>query len=213
MKTRMGRPILLTVLFMALLNLNSIAQTEFGIKAGPNLAKYSGTLIGADYKYKVGFFVGGYVNFGITEELKIQPEILFALHGSRFVTGDIEVREGPDELPVIGPFKTKTTETTVQIPIMAQYFVADRFYFEGGPQFGIILNRNEELIESPFNDPSFNQTMDFDPDTFDLGLAVGAGYELNETIALNVRYFFGLIERDLFEVKSSVLNLGIEYQL
>lgn len=209
----MKKSLLLIGIIVLSINWSTMAQTEYGLKTGLNVSKFSGTLIGAEYKQKIGFYAGGYANFGISEKFKVQPEILFALQGSNFVIENMEIRDDPNDIPKVGDFKTKTTETTISIPIVAQYFVADGFYLEAGPQIGLILNRKEVIIESPTDDPNFNGPADFNNDTFDLGLAVGAGYELSDKLTLNFRYFFGLIERDLFNVKSSVLNLGIEYKL
>ena len=187
-------------------------STEFGLKTGINFAKYNGDLIGAEYKGKVGFYVGGFANFKISDKFKIQPELLYALQGSNYVS-TIEVREDPSEPTVVGEFKVKSNESTISIPIVAQYFVVEKFYFEAGPQIGIIISHKDEVIESPTDDPSFYDTSGIDYDTFDFGFAVGAGYKLSEKFNVNFRYFFGLIERDFSKVKSSVLNLGVEYKL
>lgn len=203
------------ILMLLLINFNVKGQessTEFGMKAGVNFAKYSGTLVGANYQGKLGFYAGGFVNFGISEKFKIQPEVLFALQGSNFLIKDMEIRDGSGDIPKVGDFKTRTTETTISIPIVAQYYVADRFYLEAGPQAGIILDSKGKVIKSPTDDPNFNNTVDFDHDVFDLGIALGAGYLLNEKIALNFRYFLGLIGRNTLDVKSSVLNLGLDYK-
>lgn len=184
---------------------------KFGVKAGANFSKYSGTLIASDYRRKLGFYAGGFANIMITEKFKIQPELLFALQGSNFVIKDIEIRENQSDIARAGDFKTKTTESTISIPLLARYYASKSFYLESGPQLGLIINREEKVIESPTDNPDFNQVTDFDNDIFDLGLAIGAGYALSNHFTLNSRYFLGLIERDINNVKSSVFNLGIEY--
>jgi hypothetical protein len=189
------------------------SNIDFGIKTGVNQAKYTGTLIAAEYNFKTGFYIGGFANFSVTERFKIQPELLFALQGSNFTIKNIEIREYPSEPPIIGDYKTKISETTISIPIIAQYLISEKFFIELGPQIGLILDRKEEVTKSPTDDPTFNTINDFDPDFFDLGLTTGVGYSFNEKFSLNFRYFFGLIERDLFKVKSSVINLGLEYKL
>lgn len=188
-------------------------KMEFGIKGGLNYASYRTPDAFIDvYKGKFGFYLGGFASFAITEKFKVQPELLFALQGARFVIKDIEIREGSDEIPLIGDLKKNVHESTIILPIMGQYYINETFYVEAGPQFGFILSTKEKLITSPTDDPNFNAPQTADPDTFDAGLAFGAGYRLNEKLSLNLRYYFGLIKRDL-GVYSSVPNLGLEYKL
>tara|TARA_R100000935_G_scaffold13736_5_gene27657 strand:+ start:83341 stop:83991 length:651 start_codon:yes stop_codon:yes gene_type:complete len=193
------------------------SDIEFGLKGGVNYAKFTPnpSIRGielAQYQRKFGFYVGGYSNFTLSEKFKIQPELLFALQGSVFLIEDIEIRESADELPIVGDFKTKITETTISVPVVAKYYVTNTFYLEAGPQFGFIINREDKVIESLSDDPNFNTRPDFDYDIFDFGVALGVGLKLTEQLSLNSRYFIGLIKRD-DSVKSSVFNLGVEYGL
>ncbi len=68
------------------------AQTEYGIKAGTNISKYTGDMLFNDvYNYRFGFYGGGFLNITINEKLKIQTELFFAQQGSNFVIKDIEI--------------------------------------------------------------------------------------------------------------------------
>lgn len=205
--------LLLLVCLFTLLYSTAHSQTAFGLKAGMNLSKYSGNSASSNYKYKPGFYAGGFANFNLGEKFELQPELLFALQGSNFVIEDIEVRESQDELPKRGDFKTKTTETTISVPVVARYFASKEFYLEAGPQLGIILDRKEEITESPSDDPDINVVQEWGNNTFDFGLAMGAGYHFTNALTANFRYFLGLAERDVSKMKSSVLNLGIEFRL
>lgn len=210
----MKRKLLIIIGILLITNLEINAQTEYGIKAGPNISKYTGDLLFNDeYNYRFGFYVGGFINFNIDEKFKIQSELLFAQQGTDLIIKDIEIREFPDQPPIIGDSKTEIVESTLIIPVLAQFYVKENIYLEAGPQFGYIINRNEEITESPIDDPGFNNVSDFDYDKFDLGISLGAGYELNDTVTINLRYYFGLIGRDFADYKSSVFNLGIEYRL
>jgi len=187
-------------------------KVSFGIKTGVNFSKYNKDIQYSEYKGKVGFYVGGLANISISEKFKIQPELLFALQGSTFLIKDLEILESPEEPPVVGDFKTHITESTIVIPIMAQYYISEKFYFEAGPQLGLIVNNKEEVKESPTDDPTFSVVYEYDADVFDIGLSFGAGLKVSENIIINARYFLGLIERDFRQVKSSVINLGAEYR-
>ncbi|GHC59117.1 porin family protein [Ulvibacter litoralis] len=209
----MRKTALLIGIFIILFSSKTIAQTEFGAKAGLNFSKYSGSLYLAKYQFKMGFYAGGFAAININEKFKIHTELLFALQGSNFLIKEVTIRESPYEIAKVGDFKTKITETTISVPLVAQYYLADGIYFETGPQMGLILKQKEKVIKSPTDDPEFNATMDFENNTFDFGLVVGAGYELNEELTLNLRYYFSTIEHSVLEVKSAVINLGLEYEL
>jgi hypothetical protein len=154
------------------------------------------------------------VNFEISDDFKIQPELIFAMQGAKFVNENIEIFDPNDSSSTLVDFESNINESTIIIPIVAQYFVSDNFYLEGGPQFGYIINRKENITKDPFANISGTPTepMDFDYDKFDLGLTFGIGYKISEKISVNTRYFFGLIERNN-TIKSSVFNLGLEYKI
>ncbi len=153
------------------------------------------------------------MNFEISDDFKIQPELIFAVQGSKFVNENLELID-TEGFSSIVDFESNINESTIIIPIVAQYFVSENFYLEGGPQFGYIINRKEKITKDPFADISGTPTepIDFDYDKFDFGLTFGIGYKFSEKISLNTRYFFGLIERNN-TIKSSVFNLGLEYKI
>src|SRR5690606_11116384 len=161
---------------------------------------------------KIGFYFGGFADMGITEKFKVQPELLLAMQGARFVLKDIEFRDDANNEPKVGDLEKSINESTILLPIMAQYHLNETFYVEAGPQFGFILSNKEKIITSPTDDPNFNAPSTADPDTFDAGVAFGAGFKLTESLVLNARYYFGLIKPD-YGIYSSVLNFGFEYSL
>ncbi|NVK51507.1 MAG: PorT family protein [Flavobacteriaceae bacterium] len=205
--------------FLITVNINGQNSTEFGIKAGANYAQYTPDFkVGGndfvDYKRKLGFYVGGFVNIEIADKIKVQPELLFAIQGTSVLIEDVQVTDSDGFFTTVSDYESNINESTISIPVVVQYLFNDKFYMEGGPQFGYIIDRKEKIKKDPFeefggiDDPN----SDFDYDKFDLGLSFGFGYRLTENLGINTRYFFGLIERNN-TIKSSVLNLGIEYKL
>jgi hypothetical protein len=206
--------------FLFTININGQnSTTEFGIKAGANYAQYTPDFkVGGndfvDYKRKLGFYAGGFVNIEIADKIKIQPELIFAIQGTSVLIKDVEVTSSDEFFTTITDYKSNINESTITVPVILQYLFNDKFYMEGGPQFGYIIDRNEKIKQDPFEQFGGinNQNSDFDYDKFDFGLAFGIGYKLSEDLGINSRYFFGLIERNN-TIKSSVFNLGIEYKL
>ena len=207
------------------------ADMTIGFKTGANYSSYKPKYIisgieDVRYDRKFGFYLGGFLNFEISDDFKIQPELIFAVQGAKFVYENIELigTNGFNSIvdivvfesnfSSIVDFESNINESTIIIPIVAQYFVSESFYLEGGPQFGYIINRKENITKDPFEGISGTPTepMDFDFDKFDFGLTFGIGYNFSEKISLNTRYFFGLIERNN-TIKSSVFNLGLEYKI
>jgi len=193
--------------------------TKYGLKAGLNYSKYTPNLEidgveVLDFNRRVGFYAGGYISFGFSDILKLQPELLFALQGTN-TSSEIEFRPSGDAVSVVGEFKTSITESTISIPILLQLYPSEKFYFELGPQIGYIIGRKEKVINDPFvefGSPFGVSENCSSCDKFDFGGALGVGYIVSERININIRYFVGLIERNN-TIKSSFLNFGLEYNL
>ena len=211
---------LLVFVFFIFIN-NSKAQNtdiKIGFKAGANYSSYKPRHIfsgvgDARYDRKFGYYLGGFVNFEISDNFKIQPELIFAMQGSKFVNDNIQVADS-NGFSSIFYFESNINESTITIPVIVQYFVSENIYLEGGSQFGYIINRKENIIQDQLTDILGTPTIlsDFDYDKFDFGLTFGIGYKFSEKISVNTRYFFGLIERNN-AIKSSVFNIGLEYKI
>ncbi|MDX1761030.1 MAG: porin family protein [Christiangramia sp.] len=190
---------------------------DFGVKAGANLSKYTTNFEINGYnpnnfERKTGFYLGGFMNYEVSDIIKLQPEIVLAAAGSKN-TIPIEAR-GEMEI-ITGDFKTRITDYTLNLPLLAQVYPTKNFYFEAGPQMEYILEKDNNIQENPFDD--FNsepfQETDMEYDRFDLGAALGLGYLISENLSVNARYYAGLLGRDFIETKSSVFNLGLNYNL
>lgn len=191
-------------------------NTSFGIQAGTNYARYTPRFINPNtedirYAGKIGLYIGGFVNFRVSETIRIQPSLLFASQGSKFINENFEVRQSIDQQATEYDFKTNIIESTIVLPVVAQNYVNEKFYIEAGPQVGYIFSLKEKNVGDTLpgitNDGTRNLS---NKDKLDLGLLVGLGYKFKENFGLNSRYYFGVIERNNM-LKSSVLNLGIEY--
>lgn len=188
-------------------------NANFGIKGGVNYGKYTPNQSSIEYKYQFGFYVGGFYKTEITNKWKFQPELLFALQGSKINTKDNPLTDfNGNPLPNTSTFdfEYEIYELTISIPLPIKLYFSEQFYMESGPQFGFIVDRN--ITTSQFlldgNDNSFVREGN---DNFDFGVCLGTGYEISKSLSLNIRAFNGLIKRD--DIKSFVFNFGIEYNL
>jgi hypothetical protein len=143
----------------------SIAQSfSFGPKAGINVSNYSGGDINSDAK--VGFHLGGLLNFGFGEIFSIQPEILFSTQGAKV-----------ESLGSKKDFKINY----LNIPVMLKFRIANGFYIEAGPQAGF---RMSESIP--------DQTINNFAKMLDLSAGAGLGYQSDAGIGVGLRYMAGL---------------------
>lgn len=143
----------------------SIAQTfSFGPKAGINVSNYSGGDINSDAK--VGYHLGGLLNFGFGEIFSIQPEVLFSTQGAK-----VENRGSKKVFKI----------NYLNLPIMLKFRIANGFYVEAGPQAGFRLSENIP-----------DQTINSFAKNLDLSAGAGLGYQSDAGIGVGLRYMAGL---------------------
>lgn len=87
---------------------------KFGVKAGYANTNFSGDVT---TDAASNFYVGGLVDFSISEKLHIQPELLYSMEGS---DGDEENLD------------------FIRIPIMFKYYVAEGFNLQAGPELAFV---------------------------------------------------------------------------
>ena len=213
----MNKITLIIILLFTTISVNSQdSKIKFGIKSGINSSKYTpenyvGNIRLADYQGKLGIYIGSFLNVKISEKLKFQPELLYFNQGTKIILEDITLTDAQGNVIGMGNIESKISESTISLPIILQYFVSNKFYFEGGIQLGYIINRKEEITKNPF--PQFttgNSNMNYDK--FDFGFNIGIGLSLLENMRINTRTFLGIIERDN-AIKPLVISLGIEYEI
>jgi len=217
-------PLILVFIFMISLSINAQSiDIEFGVKAGANYSQFTPDLMVdgvkfANYKGKLGYYLGGFLNLEITEKWQFQPEFLVALQGSRIVMEDVETQGGFNSSPMLSDFESRVNDLTLVLPLEIRCFITNDFFVETGPQIGYIIDRkykaedNSFQRNTPFEINNSNDPNNFEYDKFEFGVNLGTGYKFSDNLTISARYFPGLIERDN-SIKSSVLNLGLELKL
>ncbi len=154
----------ITVLLFAL-STCAFAQTfSFGPKVGINVSNYSGGDINSDAK--VGYHLGGILNFGFGEIFAIQPEVLFSTQGAK-----VENAGSKKDFKI----------NYLNIPVMLKFRIATGFYVEAGPQAGVRLS--ESIPDQTIN--SFAKGLD-------LSLGAGFGYQSDGGLGVGLRYMAGI---------------------
>ncbi|MBF4518859.1 PorT family protein [Flavobacterium sp. ANB] len=192
------RKIILSALAVMAFGLTNAQSTKFGVKGGLNLSTITGGNV-EDNKSLVGFHVGGFAEIKIAEKFAIQPELLYSAQGSKFDGG-----------PFFEDFDVKVDY--LNIPVLAKYYIVEKFSVEAGPQLGILLSAKSEGEDVK---DSFKSV--------DLGFNVGAGFQFTENLSINLRYTIGLSpisdnadiedEEDYYDsAKNSNLALSLAYK-
>ncbi len=203
-----------TCLFIALLTtITTSAQLDnsFGIKAGTNYSQFIGDSDDI-YKGKIGYYVGGYFNIGLSDKLSLRPELMMVNQGTKF-SRSVPYGLGPDLNNE--NMESNLNDLSILIPVTFRYELVGRLFLELGPQVGYLVKRTEVFKKTPF-DSSVEGAKSKYPlsqfDRFDFGLNGGLGFDLTDRLELNARYSWGLIELD-DHYKTSVVSLGLGFKI
>ncbi|RLJ31360.1 putative outer membrane protein [Chryseobacterium sp. 7] len=189
-------------LYMVLGTLSFAQSTngpKFGAKAGGSLSSFTGS----DYKSKLGFYAGAFVNIPISKIFSIQPEVVYSQQGAKakdkYYFGGLAVTD------------IKQTLGYINVPVMVQYNATSKFYFEAGTEFGFLINAKaeENFITTPLSRNNKDSLK-----TFNFGLGIGLGYKFIPNQGVNVRYVAGLtkiVKDDVDSSKNTNFQLGINY--
>ena len=177
-------------------------EVKFGAKVALNVASVTGDV--EDPSSYIGFQIGGFAEFKLSEKFAIQPELMYSAQGGK-ESGEIEDGFDADFTHKLG---------YINIPIMAKYYVAKSFSLEVGPQIGFLtsakgkIEAEGESVEVDMKD--FYNSVDF-------GVNFGAGYDFTEKLSAGLRYNLGLsniadFEGEDFTVKNGVFSVSVGYK-
>ena len=196
------KKLLFAALALFIMN-GAVAQIKVGVKAGGNLS----TLTGNDYaKMKFGFHVGGFAEFVITDQISIQPELLYSTQGT-----------GYDDVIVLGiPFMkdASTSLGYINVPVLLKInFGESGFGVEVGPQVGFLVSA--ESKGTIFGQSGSGSIKD-NCKTLDVTAVAGLSYNFAENFVVSARYGFGLTkvikDAEDGKCKNNVISLSFGYK-
>ena len=197
----MKKILLSAVAVMAFMSV-SAQETRFGVKAGVNFHTLTGDI--EDQSSKVGFQAGAFAEFKLSDKFAIQPELLYSTQGTKFEEGDDEI---------------KYNLSYLNIPVMAKYYVAEKFSLEAGPQIGFLLSAKGKFdITEEGVSVSGDEDIKDSFESIDFGINFGAGYDFTENLSAGIRYNLGLSniakteEGSDAKIKNSVFSLSVGYK-
>ena len=130
---------LISLATMLLIFSTSFSQgLNFGIKGGASINKITGKSFKDEFTY--GYHLGGFVTIGLGKKFSVQPEVLF----NQVNTDTSSNFSSVYHFNRINDIKLKY----LTIPILLNYNVSNLLALQAGPQFGILIDQNKNLLQN-----------------------------------------------------------------
>lgn len=149
-------------------------DVKFGVKAGFNLASFSGDAV--DISPVAGFHAGGLAEFKFGN-FALQPELLYTTAGAQ------RTNESVFEADM------KSTLSYIAVPVAAKYYILEGLSIQAGPQFAFLLSAKDEYRGGGM-DGEVDSKDSYS--SYDLGILGGLGYELESGLLFSARYVQGI---------------------
>ncbi|HEU5366503.1 MAG TPA: porin family protein [Hanamia sp.] len=129
---------LLSIVVLLFISSSLFSQgLTFGIKGGANLGKIDGQSF--KNEFTLGYHVGAFATIG-GKKWAIQPEVLFSQVNVDTATNFSQVYQFNNV--------SKIQLKHLTIPIMLNYNLSNLLTIQAGPQFGILLDQNKNLVQN-----------------------------------------------------------------
>ena len=130
---------LLTLALLLFIGSSVFSQSfSFGIKGGANLGKIAGKSFKDEFT--LGYHVGAFATIALGEKFAIQPEVVFNQVNTDTSSSFSQVYQ----FNHINDIKLHY----LSIPILLNYKVAKILSIQAGPQFGVLLDQNKNLLQN-----------------------------------------------------------------
>jgi len=173
----------LLIAILAVAGVSNAQDMKFGVKGGLNFANVTNT---TDTSMRTAFHLGGFANIGVSDKFSVQPELIYSAQGVKSSSSTLAL-------------------DYLNIPVMAQFKVADQVSLEVGPQIGFLMSAKADSVDYK----EYMKSTDF-------GLNFGGAYNIDENMSVGLRYNMGLSdtakERSAGDAtKNSVVQLSFGY--
>ncbi|UWY28447.1 PorT family protein [Flavobacterium sp. TR2] len=185
-------------------------NVKFGVKGGINLSTFTGDI--ENVSSKVGFQAGGFAELKLSDKFSIQPEVLYSAQGAK-------IKENGETYT----YKENINTSYLNVPVLAKYYIVNKFSVEAGPQIGFLLGAKSKWEETSSEGEKYsgNESVKDSFKSVDFGLNVGAGYDFTENISAGVRYNFGMsnifkssdpLDSSDSKIHNNVISLSVGYK-
>lgn len=181
----MKKVILAAIAFMAFGFANA-QDARFGLKGGIDFSNFTGDTEGIDFKSRVGFTIGGFVEIKFSEKFAIQPEILYATQGAKVKNFGVQL---DNWTYVVG--NVNFNLAYINVPLMFKYYASEGFALEAGPQIGFLTSAKSKTTVNGYN-RSHEMNVKDSFQSIDFALNFGASYDFTKNVSIDGRYNLGL---------------------
>ncbi|MBL7913739.1 MAG: PorT family protein [Bacteroidia bacterium] len=186
------------VLAISIASMQSVnAQIKFGPIAGLNISNISGDNSN-DNSMLLGAHLGGLVNFSLSDNLSVEPQVLYSMKGA-----NVEIEN------VVSGTETYVYRLSyLEIPIWVRYQLESGLNFQAGPHIGI-------LLAAEFDGEDAKDGLN----SFDFGVGGGLGYQMENGLGFGLNYNLGLANivdtegGDDFSNSNNCIKFSISYTL
>lgn len=184
------------ILFVALMVFTGTllhAQTGFrlGVKAGANLNKIEGQSF--DQGFNFSYHAGAFAEIDFAKRWGIQPEVIWSQTSTKPAT-NLDA--------IYSSLPTNVKLDYLMVPILLRYSPIGLLSFVAGPQFGVLINKNENLLSN--GQQAFKSG--------DLSMVLGAQVNL-KVLRIYGRYNVGLQNINDFSDQQKWTNQQIQLGL
>jgi hypothetical protein len=133
---------------------NAQGGFRMGIKGGLNLNQIEGVSFNNGFNY--GYHLGGFAEIDFSKKFGIQPELLWNQSNTQVSA------EFATLYPTLTNPNTLNQEVVLNylsIPLLLRYNLGGMFSIVAGPQFGLLMNKNQNLLQNgqkAFSDGDFS---------------------------------------------------------
>jgi len=228
------KKVLLTLLTVAGLGVVANAQTndaiKIGVKAGVTFPAFgiSGTETeGETFKTNTSFYIGGTVDFPISDMFSVQPGLSLIGKGGKQEYSE-SANIGTSSYSVTATSKRSLMYLELPVNLVAKFAVGDGKLFVGaGPYYAMAISGKDKESsvetlagvvsnESSERDVKFGKNNDADMKRGDFGVNFLAGYQINSGINIHAGYGLGLSNitnesSSEFKATNKVFSVGLGY--
>jgi opacity protein-like surface antigen len=173
------KKILLLVLILSTSFYGFSQEGKFGVRAGLNISNldFDGISL-PDNTHRNGFVIGFFAEYALSNKVSITPELQFSAEGAK-----------PEYLQL----------DYIQMPILFNFKLSPKMFFNIGPQVGLKINKVDDGIRN-----------------FAYSGVGGLSYNVTPMIFVDARYTYGIsniFDEDLgIKAKNSTMQFGVGYK-
>jgi Outer membrane protein beta-barrel domain len=169
--------------FSLLLLLNqSYGQVSFGVKTGLNISNVK--FDGLNHSARLGMNAGVLSSIKLSKQFLLQPEVIYSTKGYKFPSTGLS---GKGTLSL----------NYINIPILLGFKPIDKLVVNFGPEIGFLTAAKSKFDNSTVDLKEIYQKVD-------IGLDLGAAYNLSKQLSIDVRYNYGF--KDLIKATFEDVN-------